>query len=84
MASLPEAPHVNPHATLITLFMNAVDENMTDLDRFAGLNPESESTRSLRQYLPDKSHVSGRYNPEIIKVTSAREIIGNYDHIFDR
>lgn len=64
--------------------MNVVDENITDMDKISGLTPDTEATRRLRQYVPLKGHVSGTYDPQLVRMICAREVIGDYDHIFDR
>ena len=84
MAPLLEAPRVNQHATLITLFMNAVEESITEKERYASIKPNSETTRALAQYLPVKAQLSSRYDPQLVISLCAREIIGKYDSPFDR
>lgn len=84
MVPLLQGPLINPHATLITLFMNAVDENMTDQDRVADLTPHSPTTKRLLKYLPPKGMPTNPSDPEIIKFSFARDNVATYDHIFDR
>ncbi|KAK1490750.1 hypothetical protein CCUS01_14345 [Colletotrichum cuscutae] len=40
MIPLLQSPLVNPHATLITLFMNAVDENATEIERLTDMKAD--------------------------------------------
>jgi hypothetical protein len=47
MSPLLRSPSVNSHATLITLFMNLVDENLTNQDRMAEARVGSPSTKRL-------------------------------------
>lgn len=89
MVPLLQPPTQNPHATLVTLFMNAVDETMTDEDQVQGMTIQSRDTKTLIKYLaPSKPSTLGatasRYNPAIIKFQVGRELIRTYDHIFDR
>lgn len=86
MVPLLQGPLINPHATLITLFMNAVDENITDQDRMADMTPHSPTSKRLLKYLPPKRMLANpsMVNPEIIKFSYARDIVATYDHIFDR
>ena len=84
MVPLLQEPLVNPHATLITLFMNAIDENTTDQERFAEMNPHSLSSRRLRIYLPLRTVLTSEWDPELIKWEFVRDGLGNHDHIFDR
>lgn len=85
MAPLLQGPLINPHATLITLFMNAVDENITQKDRIAEMSPHCLTTKRLLKYLPIKgippTDVS---DPSLIKFSFARDNVATYDHIFDR
>ncbi|KAL2022832.1 hypothetical protein VTK56DRAFT_4363 [Thermocarpiscus australiensis] len=84
MVPLLQDPLANPHATLITLFMNAVDENMTDEDRIADMAPHSPTTRRLLKYLPLKGMPTNEFDPELIKFGFARDIVATHDHVFDR
>jgi hypothetical protein len=45
MMPLLQEPLVNPHATLITLLMNVVEENITDQDKMADAVPQSLTTK---------------------------------------
>ncbi|KEY75023.1 hypothetical protein S7711_01362 [Stachybotrys chartarum IBT 7711] len=74
----------NPHATLITLFMNAVDETLTDEDRRSVMTLNSMSTRRLLRYLPPNGAPPSQYDPRIIKFNLARDLVTTYDNIFDR
>ena len=84
MVPLLQETLVNPHATLITLFMNAVDENTTDQERFANMAPHSLSSNRLRKYLPLKTAPTSEWDPELIKWGYVRDSLGPHDHIFDR
>ena len=84
MMPLLQGPHINPYATLITLFMNVVDENVTNEDKIADITTNSPTTKRLLEYLPPKRRPAGTYDPEIIKLTAARESVATYDHVFDR
>ncbi|KAI9679628.1 MAG: hypothetical protein M1829_001590 [Trizodia sp. TS-e1964] len=81
MVPLLQAPRANPHATLITLCMNTVAENLTRQDEMS-LN--SLIKRRVFQYLPPKRKTPGEYDPEIIKVVFAQDSVATFDHIFDR
>jgi hypothetical protein len=80
MLPLLQTPLQNPHATLITLFMNAVEETLTDKDRMQGLTPHSRETKDLFQYLG----ASPVNKPDVIKLMVGRDLVTKYDHIFDR
>lgn len=85
MIPLLQRPGVNPHATLITLFMNAVDENMTHQDQIASLSPNSPETKRLFKYLPRTNMgMTMNRSAEIVKFTFARDLVTTYDHIFNR
>ncbi|KAK7937625.1 uncharacterized protein PG986_014493 [Apiospora aurea] len=74
----------NKHATLLTLFMNAVHETMTDQDKLFEMTLNSPVTKRLLQYLPPKRRPTSPYDPELVKVSLARDIVSTYDHVFDR
>ncbi|KAJ4110313.1 hypothetical protein NW768_012073 [Fusarium equiseti] len=84
MSPLLRCPSANPHATLITLFMNLVDENLTNQDRMAEATIKSASTKRLLQFIPPDHSPIGRHDPGIIKFSYARESVTNYDHVFNR
>ncbi|KAF5664362.1 hypothetical protein FHETE_7119 [Fusarium heterosporum] len=84
MSPLLQAPSVNPHATLITLFMNLVDESMTKQDQMAEATMGSLSTKRLLQFIPPERPPTSHHDPDIIKFAYARDFVRNYDHIFDR
>ena len=79
---LLQAPLTNPYATLITLFMNAVPENITKQDRIADIH--GPTTKRLLKYLPRKGMSTDSSDPAIIKFCYARDSVANYDYIFDR
>lgn len=84
MVPLLQTPLENPHATLITLFMNAVDETLTDQDKIQGLTAHSPITKCLLKYLPPQGRPTSPYAPELIKFNLGRDLVRTYDHIFDR
>ncbi|KAL4781287.1 hypothetical protein BJX76DRAFT_363731 [Aspergillus varians] len=74
----------NPYATLITLFMNAVEETLTDQDRRQGLSLNDPVVKNVLKYIPPNGRPPSTYSPWIIKFETARALVTNYDHIFDR
>ncbi|ROT36821.1 hypothetical protein SODALDRAFT_298432 [Sodiomyces alkalinus F11] len=86
MARLLQEPAVNPHATLITLFMNAVDENMTHQDRIADATQDSRSSKALLKYIRPTGPLTmtGNYNPAVVKFSFARDLVTSYGRYFDR
>jgi hypothetical protein len=84
MVPLLKGPHVNPYATLLTLFMNVVDENVTNEDKISDITTHSPTTKRLHKYLPPKRKPVGTYDPEIVKILASRESVATYDHVFDR
>jgi hypothetical protein len=85
MMPLLQEPLINPHATLITLLMNIVDEDISDQDRMADAAPQSPTAKRLLKYLlleglPPNNHS----DPRIIKHLLPRDIVGTYEHIFDK
>ena len=54
MIPLLQPPTENPHATLITLFMNAVAEVSTVQDQIHDMTSNSQTTKRLLKYLLQK------------------------------
>lgn len=84
MVPLLQTPLQNPHATLITLFMNAVDETLTDQDELRDLTDNRRVTKRLFKYLPPKGRPTSPYDPALVKFDLGRDFVTTYDHIFDR
>lgn len=74
---------VNPHATLITLFMNAIHELMGRGVQLSNPAFDNGVTQRLHKYLPVKPPISGTYDPQIVKLTSARNSVRYFDDYFD-
>lgn len=81
MMPLLQIPLINPHATLITLFMNAVDEHLTEQDRIADITPQILTTKRLFQYLPPKGMPMNPFDPESIKISFAQHTVATYDKV---
>jgi hypothetical protein len=84
MVPLLQTPLENPHATRVTLFINAIDETLTDQDRLHDLTAHSSTTKSLLKYLPPKGRPTSTSDPEIVRFNLGRGFVTTYDHIFDR
>lgn len=85
-STLLKQPSQNPHATLITLFLNAIDEVSTSADRLANIIPE---TNRLQRYLPlNMQPVSQKHNhlygAEFLAFSDARIMMGDFDKLFQR
>ncbi|PKK48400.1 hypothetical protein CI102_8134 [Trichoderma harzianum] len=89
---LLQPPLANPHATLITLFRNAIPETLSRQDVTAALFTDHPETRLMRasiahraiangyEYLPDH-HMS---DPKVIQWVYAQANLSNYDAVFER
>ena len=84
MIPLLQGPLNNRHATLIMLFMNAVEENTTSHDRIADLNRSGPTMERVLKFLPLTQRPTGGFDPYVFKITLARDLVRTYDHIFDR
>ncbi|KAK2757688.1 hypothetical protein FQN54_004657 [Arachnomyces sp. PD_36] len=84
MVPLLQAPLQNPHATLVTLFMNAVEETLTEEDKIRDMHRDSSVSKRLREYLPLKRMPTSPYDPAMVKLLVGIELVKNYDHIIDR
>lgn len=80
MSPLLQPSSVNPHATLITLFMNMVDSNKTMSDKVN----ESASILTLLELLQLTSLPVSDRDPEFVKIMYACDRVQNYDHILDK
>lgn len=86
MVPLLQTPLENPHATLITLFMNAVDETLTDQDKLRDMTSNLSTSKRLFEYLNPKGgpRPTSSYDPLFIKSNLGRDLLAAYDHTFDR
>ncbi|KAL7949531.1 hypothetical protein V8C42DRAFT_341487 [Trichoderma barbatum] len=88
MEPLLQAPLIKPHATLITLFRNAVLENMTRQDKVLDMLTYSPTTKLVLKYLSLKEIPVNNYDrmadPMAIKWAYALANATVYDHMFDR
>lgn len=84
MIPLLQSPLENPHATLITLFMNAVDENMTEAEERSNMNAKGPTMKRILQYLSPPVRQLTPNDPIIFKILSARDSVANHDSTFDR
>ncbi|KAI8397342.1 hypothetical protein FOFC_20614 [Fusarium oxysporum] len=73
---LIEPPSINPHATLITLFTNVVDENMTNAYQRADATVQSPSTKRLLKFLPPDHPPNSHYDPDVIKFSKDPSLPG--------
>ncbi|KAF9877002.1 hypothetical protein CkaCkLH20_05268 [Colletotrichum karsti] len=83
MVPLLDPPAVNPHATLITLFMNVVDENLTLEEKKADAKNSQTRTR-LFKYLGFPSTPPRPNDPIIMKINVALNCVVAHDETFDR
>lgn len=76
-----QPPNINPHATLLTLFMNAVDEEMTEADDRQSLTTEQTQ---VSRYIPATEIPRSIFDPTIYMLDAARSIVRDNDKYFDR
>ncbi|KAL4799455.1 hypothetical protein BDV19DRAFT_385223 [Aspergillus venezuelensis] len=80
---LLQRPSKNPHATLITLFKEAVPEMVTkvipELTKKGKMSPTSQTTRRIAQYLNFKPRPMGAYDPDVEKFGIAWEGLSLHD-----
>ncbi|KAH9225123.1 hypothetical protein K456DRAFT_1776129 [Colletotrichum gloeosporioides 23] len=84
MIPLLQSPLVNPHATLITLFMNAVDENATEMERLTDMKADGLVMKRIYKYLSPSGRPLNYYDTTIFKVMAAQDCVPTYDQVFDR
>ncbi|CZR65732.1 uncharacterized protein PAC_15632 [Phialocephala subalpina] len=72
----------NPHATLLTLFINAVHESITPLDEIGGLQAD---LKKVMRYIPfSPNMMRDKTSPQMIKVIEARMMFRDFDELFER
>lgn len=85
MIPLLQSPETNSHATLITLFMNAVEEiKHFDADGDTGLSSQDPNIKRVLEYLPASQMSLSPTSPLIFKVLTARDCVANHDNRFNR
>ncbi|KAL5584374.1 hypothetical protein FOVSG1_013763 [Fusarium oxysporum f. sp. vasinfectum] len=75
------APSINPHATLITLFLNTVQEYSTQEDN---LKTVKALAGRIFKYLPPPRPIKGGIDPFSVMGTYAQGRVQNYDDNFER
>ncbi|KAK9443069.1 MYND finger family protein [Metarhizium brunneum] len=80
LGTLLKEPQTNPHATLITLFMNAVPETVTKRDEYASLR---EELSHVTKYLTPSFSIAP-YDADRLRIDSCRDMVRNNDKFFDR
>ncbi|PFH56468.1 hypothetical protein XA68_16469 [Ophiocordyceps unilateralis] len=71
----------NRHATLITLFMNAVEDTLTSQDKVQKV--DNASSARLRSYIKE-GRLEKSPNVEVMKTAMGLDIVSQYDDTFDR
>jgi hypothetical protein len=79
--NLLESPHDNPHAALVTLFMNAVDEIVDEKEET--LSVKTEITQ-LMKYIPPQPAKRSAGDPWMVNVMSARPLVRDVEKFFKR
>ncbi|KAM0286534.1 hypothetical protein ACHAO9_008162 [Fusarium lateritium] len=74
---------VNPHATLVTLFMNTVHELLGRHVQLPNQALDNGATQRLHRYLPVRPPIRGTYDPQVVKLAAARNSVRYYDDYFD-
>lgn len=76
----------NPHATLITLFMNSIEEFMTDEDhkRLALVGDASAEPVLKYLYPPPPNLLLSRYDRFTFRFMFGKDLVVPFDHIFAR
>lgn len=72
----------NPHATMITLFMNAVAEIVHSAPPNGA--ERKSLTRKVAGYLPVKGPLRSEYDPEIIQSVTAHDIVRDNEKCFNQ
>ncbi|RDW86109.1 uncharacterized protein DSM5745_02751 [Aspergillus mulundensis] len=85
MTDLLQPPTENPHATLVTFFPHAVEDNLTDADNLQNPGPRSDAIRrAVQTYLPFTRLPTSENDPDILRRQIALKVIATWDHVWDR
>lgn len=84
MLPLLQSPQDNPHATLIIMFKNAVDEAMTEEDKLISEASKTSTMRRVLWYLPIKRIPSTIFDGDFFRFMTAFDLFRKKDAIFDR
>jgi hypothetical protein len=71
---LLEAPTANPHATLITLFMNAIEEEFRECGEDHNASIMRKEISLLTKYIPYRPNLND-YDPDFIKLSFAKPLV---------
>ncbi|KAL9097609.1 MAG: hypothetical protein Q9165_000506 [Trypethelium subeluteriae] len=77
---LLDSPHDNPHATLVTLFMNAVEETVNEKREAESFQAE---IMQLTKYLPPKTLSFSNGDPFMVNMLSARPLVRDVESLFN-
>lgn len=81
LGPLLQKQSTNPHATLIMLFMNAIEENLTPADQAAAVR---SSMAQVVKYLPPPISRSNPYDPCYLKYMLAADLFRDNDRFFNK
>ncbi|KAM0520656.1 hypothetical protein ACHAPE_003053 [Trichoderma viride] len=81
LGPLLQKKSTNPHATLIMLFMNAIEENLTPADQAAGFR---SSMAQVVKFLPPPVSRSHPYDPCYLKYMLAADLFRDNDRFFNK
>lgn len=76
-----QTPTINPHATLISLFMNAVDEEMTKEDERQNVKTE---LMDVMRYMPFTGAPPSTRDPLFLMRDASRPLVRDNDRYFNR
>ncbi|PYH34770.1 DUF4470 domain-containing protein [Aspergillus neoniger CBS 115656] len=83
MAPLLRNTVENPHATLITLFLNAIQESLTHKEHSREML-KAHTNKYLSQYLFRKEKRIAVNDPRLIQLAMALPMVENHEHVFQR
>jgi hypothetical protein len=81
LGSLLQKQSTNSHATLIMLFMNAIEENLTLADQTAVIR---HAMAQVVNFLPPPVSIDNPYDPVYMKYMVAADLFRDNDQFFDK
>lgn len=83
LSPLLQLPQENPHATFITLFINAVKEAVKEAVKRGQPSGETPNMQFLSRYLPLPQTLSGN-DADMMRIWDARDLALDVDKFFKR
>lgn len=82
LGDLLKSPKQNVHATMITLFMNAVEETWDTWDTTRKTKDQARQLKKVARFLPFPTSLGSTMDPAVLRFSFASDIFRDYDGVF--